>query len=832
MKQPKATALRLPKNTLGSVNPLPSKDSYQTDFYGNNSRDGVDFPALIRFINKVSTNPKCIFNWRDFEKQPTIQTYDERDRYLGTIKRIRVTNNNIPFTYQNELGQTIKTELQVQLNKRIDYIVYDWGFNIEIDAKKQIILSKLSFYYVNTEKYRKQITETVNPNDFAVSDKYRGIIFKLDNLTHFSYLIKSLDSNQFDFIKNKITTKMVEALKVAKEKEEIVFLFENAPSWIAENFKSKELIAYLKHILSYDVNGWFSGYVDGSCAFINVLRGFNTLEKCVDLYNFFKKNPKFVKDTYHALDSTSVWEGVEQPNKTIFASFLTSLSYAVMGVDGVNVGVPTKTFYLGDGYTVNTSAIGALDFNDTEYFLKQERTTLVGFLTLPNYVLYPITYDEDLEEGSYYDPLQMVQLYDVTQKTVIVVPAIFLHDTASRKELTQIMKAVRIGVNIFTIAISIASLGSASPLIALAAAADVAFATADTIIALAEDELSKEFVDAWGKIYLVGGVVTAGPVLLNGIFKGGVKILDGTAKAEFKNFVRAFIFKVIIDKNIANFTKNSLRIVTESGELASISNGLLNTTKLRQFNESGAILVAGEVKNADKVYTEYALVYNGELVFKGDKATFSRRVKKFFEGQKGKGLKEYFEEFLGGNNYGKSIVETNNPVKVQEFIEGLEKLSKIKIVNSIDYIKDAMPYFNHKAIGDEVIQISKLNCGNTVESVVNFLKTGKIKLAEPSLMQGLEGVATKFGGGSFSDVTIPRLKEILNDGEISIIYGPKKYLPSGKVEGHYFVGMKKNNQLHLFDGQTGEYVIFSQTDRKYADFIQRKYIKFQYLKVK
>ncbi|WP_421497971.1 hypothetical protein [Flavobacterium columnare] len=45
-------------------------------------------------------------------------------------------------------------------------------------------------------------------------------------------------------------------------------------------------------------------------------------------------------------------------------------------------------------------------------------------------------------------------------------------------------------------------------------------------------------------------------------------------------------------------------------------------------------------------------------------------------------------------------------------------------------------------------------------------------------------------------------------------------------------GMKKNGVLHLFDGQTGEYVIFSQTDRKYANFIQRGYKEFQFLKVR
>jgi hypothetical protein len=141
MIQPKATALRIPKNTLGSVNPLHSKDDYKIDFYGNNSRDGVDFSGLIRYINKVSTNPKCIFNWRDFEKQPTIRTYNTRDGEGGTIQRTQITNNNIAFTYQNEFGQTITTQLQVQLNKRIDYIDYDWSYNIEIvDMQIKIIV--------------------------------------------------------------------------------------------------------------------------------------------------------------------------------------------------------------------------------------------------------------------------------------------------------------------------------------------------------------------------------------------------------------------------------------------------------------------------------------------------------------------------------------------------------------------------------------------------------------------------------------------------------------------------------------------------------------------
>jgi hypothetical protein len=499
--------------------------------------------------------------------------------------------------------------------------------------------------------------------------------------------------------------------------EKIVFLFENAPSWIAENFKSKELIEYLKLILSYDVDGWFSGYVDGSCAFINVLRGFNTLEKCVDLYKFFKENPKFVKDTYHALDSTSVWEGVEQPNKTIFASFLTSLSYAVMGAEGVNVGYPTKTFYIGDGYTINTSAIGALDFNDTQYFLKQERTKLVAMIPLNNFYFYPLTYDEDLEEGAYYDPLQMVQLYDVTQKTVIVVPAIFLHDTASRNELAQIMKVVRIGVNVFIIAISIASLGSASPLIALAAAADVTFATADTIIALAEDDLSKEFVETWSKIYLVGGAVTAGPLLLNGIFKGGVKILDGTAKAEFKNFVRAFVLKVVLEKNIANFAKSTIKEILFV-EQAIIADGVrIELAEITRLQNAGAIFIKGI--DFDGKIKGYAIIYKGEEIASGTAKEVRKTLKDAWKASGAK-LVEVLDDLLAKAKFEK-ILPKDCKIIVEKSSYTLKDLSSnedlgLVLINN-DYLEFAI---YRKGLNTQITGKQIFN------SLVEYLKYKKI----------------------------------------------------------------------------------------------------------
>ena len=90
----------------------------------------------------------------------------------------------------------------------------------------------------------------------------------------------------------------------------------------------------------------------------------------------------------------------------------------------------------------------------------------------------------------------------------------------------------------------------------------------------------------------------------------------------------------------------------------------------------------------------------------------------------------------------------------------------------------------------------------------------------------------KCGGGSFQPSAIPRIKELIGENDIVIVYGIKeKSNITGSTIGHYFVGMKKGGELHLFDGQTGEYVVFAQT-REYGNFIQRGYLEFRYTKIR
>lgn len=183
-----------------------------------------------------------------------------------------------------------------------------------------------------------------------------------------------------------------------------------------------------------------------------------------------------------------------------------------------------------------------------------------------------------------------------------------------------------------------------------------------------------------------------------------------------------------------------------------------------------------------------------------------------------------------GGNFGESIIETQVKEKVVAFEEGAKQFLEI-IAKPFEKMKEAMPHFNHKSIGDEVIQIGKSNCGNTAKVIAEYLRTGNLQLAEPSLMQRLEEVAEKCGAGRFGDITgIDRLEFLLRDDEIAIIYGATHYNPSGSVDGHYFVAVKVDKKVYFLDGQSGEFILYDKASKESKNFIERRYRQFKYTK--
>lgn len=229
---------------------------------------------------------------------------------------------------------------------------------------------------------------------------------------------------------------------------------------------------------------------------------------------------------------------------------------------------------------------------------------------------------------------------------------------------------------------------------------------------------------------------------------------------------------------------------------------------------------------------EYALVYKSEKLIQG--TSNDKKILEFYRKLKKneKRLHEFLEEHIHeGGAYGESIITTTEAAKIKAFEKGLKQFSKT-IAKPFEKMPEAMPYFNHKSVGNAVKQISTTNCGNTAEVIVEFLRTGKLRVAKPSGYQDSAVVSAKCGGGSFQPSTIPRMKQLMLEDEIVVVYAIKeKNNTTGSMVGHYFVGFKKEGDLHLFDGQTGEYVIYANNE-KARNFLQRNYLEFQYTRVR
>ncbi|WP_326981788.1 hypothetical protein VUJ46_16345 [Chryseobacterium sp. MYb264] len=215
---------------------------------------------------------------------------------------------------------------------------------------------------------------------------------------------------------------------------------------------------------------------------------------------------------------------------------------------------------------------------------------------------------------------------------------------------------------------------------------------------------------------------------------------------------------------------------------------------------------------------------------------------------------EILEKFRheGGNSNQKSIVATTIDEEVKAF-EVLEKKYLDKIIeNPFENLKEVLPLFNHTSLEKVVIQIGDENCGDVVDAIINFLKNKKIRRARDSGYETFEKVAAKYGGGYFQQLhpatlkgvfytALERLQVLMKNDEIVVIYGVNDVNSITKsTSGHYFVGVKKDGILHLFDGQTGQYMELSRKP-EFQAFLRSKYNKdlkseqgggFRFLKVR
>ena len=144
-------------------------------------------------------------------------------------------------------------------------------------------------------------------------------------------------------------------------------------------------------------------------------------------------------------------------------------------------------------------------------------------------------------------------------------------------------------------------------------------------------------------------------------------------------------------------------------------------------------------------------------------------------------------------------------------INGIVKLGKLE---DLDFLKNAINKFNFDDLGR---QISKTNCVNVVQSVDQYLKTGKLIKAEKSLRQSI-GILENIYNRAFIRTRIPTLQLIMKEGETGIVYGIRN-VKNGFSNGHVFNVIKRKDKLIFIDGQSGGLAHLKD------GFIEFKYLK-------
>lgn len=635
--------------------PEPDTGPHTANFYGLAQSEGIRFDSLVSFIKQSNRTTKPIFNWNDFKGPSVSERYQVRTGD-GPQDRWRNINRTIEYSYTGEDSKKVQTVFGGKLNKRIDYLEDDWGYVLKIDPKSEVINASLRFHYINTKQYRQDAEDTVEEKDYRIDDKYVAISITAVNLTDFCYMVKDIQGERhFNFVKEKIVKLFANKINNANTAADLKFLYENLPDFAFTSLKSlidhKLLLQHLQLLKDYDDKGFFSAFKDSSGAIINLLRAIGDAPL---VYYLMKDNPVLVKELYQNMDGASDFNGVKEKNATIFANLLWSLC-AYMHYDEFEK--PAATFYLGSNYKLDSNVLAGNDKEKEKIFLlqlkgKKEKETVYIPDDLPRYserVEVETTNFYPEGQGGYYHPLQPVYLADADSedKTLYAVPAIFVKAISDDAEWSDITKKIRIGADVLAIILGIASLGTASPLLAAIAVVDIGLATADIAVAVMEDKLmqteeGQEFLKGWDKLMLAGAAVTAGP-LLGATLSRGARLLSRATLAGTKNFLKACVLKLVLEINIANFTKNTVKVLESGIEVYDETLHVIKILEATEMQKAGVVFVTGQIQAGKTIKKGAAVVYKGEIIASGEAKSVRKELQGIW-GLKGEKLIQALDE--------------------------------------------------------------------------------------------------------------------------------------------------------------------------------------------
>lgn len=623
--------------------------NYCGEFSENFNIGKTDFEQLAKDLKNNLTNPNFIYDWKryissSYRTERRIASRRELDGFKPAETTTRVQIHR-PFKYIEEGEEKVGYFEEARFNKRICTLNPKPHYFINIDTKNLEASFKIFLFYKNDREkgFNLNNYDTDSDGTFeGIPSKYIAIRLTTKKAADFLAFWELIKGEPFT--KSTLKSEFKELYSKNTTDEQLNFLYSIAPVSLIKEKTKVQLWDDATRLLKYDTDRYFT---DNSSNQIKVLESIADKENGMQfLYTQFEDNPKIIKDIYTSLDGVGTSQytlGFAAPNKTIFASLLRALcNYKGQGFHRYKKFI---TFRNTKGYQVNsptdltskdTSNViydiydTLYDTNDETNYVNEERIALVQ--EKEEYVENTGTF-EPLPKGyvHYLHPLDFVNfvIEDVDGKEITFqVPAIFLKDQAFQRNLKDLIKVIRVGLDILVAVVSAYTLGQGTtPLLTAISIIDLGLATTDIGIQVFAEEIRKiegpdgepwgeDFLDTWEHIYLVGGFATGIPLFVpligNMLISGGKLLLRITGKAR-DQLIKMLKYGIERLKNFPKFIGGKFTIITD---LSKKFGNSTFTYQLKELYNQGAILTKGVIQG--ETVSKYYLLFKEEIISFGN----------------------------------------------------------------------------------------------------------------------------------------------------------------------------------------------------------------------
>lgn len=584
-----------------TIFPKQTTVEFKDDFY----KEEIDFDKLAKDLKAGLPFTNLDFKYTDYISTKTVEVEEYLNRFGPPTKILEKVSNPLVYKTKNQayfLGSKLN-----KLNHNLS-----GEMMISVSFKDARVHYSISFPYYGTEDFRTNATSTESTTDFNIDDKFDAIIIKTDNIKDAFAFINAVKPKADVATSEKyVTSRFNDFFKkyngiAAKLKP----LYEQAPDFVLNTRDKEQLWKDLLLLIEYDDKGTFSFVKDASNAVVNILNGINDLSF---LYDKFSKDPALIKRIYEDLNGESEYEGEIKSNKIIFTSILSTICWSNFD----------KVTFSGAYFRIGK--------NDSEVEYIVDSNLRESKDKIPNQILlqqaYKGPYDgrtfylHDYKE--YYDPMEMVTIitYDDEYNEIpLLVCAMYIKAIADQNEWKQIFTYIRIGLDIVLVAASLITLVTGPQfLLFTISLIDLGLASGDLIVMANESELmktkeGKQFLETWNKIYMVGGIVTAGPLLLRTALNIGAKLLETLTIANARNFVVSLMIRALAQRNIT-FGKYVIEFIENADKVFKITNYTFPLSMLKKMYNSKALFIKGT--NAEGKIEELFVYYRSEIIAKG-----------------------------------------------------------------------------------------------------------------------------------------------------------------------------------------------------------------------